>query len=419
MLTPHELELLTAHVDGELNSAQRRQVAALLERSGEARTLLTQLQRDAERLRSLSRRTVPIDLSETVLAEIGQLACQPRVVPLRRTTKFPLWRGVAAAAAVLFAVGLGSFLLNSPKGDPTIANNTQASIDKQPESGNDRDTSPLPRKTLEPLGNPNRDKAIVKVEQLPTPRPVQTTPPPNQGDILAANGHDSATKLEKVEVDLPTIARLHELHQEEHASALTDRLSKLRSARVELTSREGAKAFERLRKALEAKQVTLHVDPLTQARLKKPQQKTDVVVFLENVKPETLVELLQQVGNEDRMGDPHFEGAVVVKELARWDRKDLMDLLGIDPLVNRPSPIRKQGVDIRREFPEQTAREVVAALDGKGVPRPGSEPRHHAFVSHFPATKNRSTELTRFLELRQPVKSGTLQVLLLVIRHVS
>jgi hypothetical protein len=427
MLAPQELELLTAHVDGELSAAQRRQVESLLERSGEAREMLRGLEADADRLRRLPRLAAPVDLSAGVLEEIGRLAQRsprrPTPAPAR-TLKFPVWAGVVAAAGVLFAVGAVSFVLNWPRDDAVKGGGGLVGADADKDKGIIRG----PEKGAIAKKGPDKEdegKSVAKGtppddkgKSGPEKAPNKSTTPTAPGGVLAAGGGDEQPKLERVELDLPTIARLHELHKDEAAKALTGRLSKLRTARIELTTKDSPRAFERLRAAMQARKITPHIDPAVPARLKKTLVKSDVVVFVENVTAEDVVALLREIGAADRE-EPRFHGPVVVKELARWDNKDLTDVLGIDPIRTRPAPPQKSGVDIRRELPEQTAREVVAALDGQGVPRPGAEPAHHAYVSHLPASKPRPAELKRFLDLRQPPKPGTLQVLLLVVRHVG
>ncbi|MFO0841228.1 MAG: hypothetical protein U0797_02370 [Gemmataceae bacterium] len=427
MLAPQELELLTAHVDGELSAVQRRQVDSLLQRSGEARDTLQRLEADAARLRRLPRVSIPVDLSAGVLEEIGRLAQRPsrkaRPVPAR-TLKFPAWAGFAAAAAVLVAVGAVSFLLNSPRDDSVQGGGGLVGIGVEKDKGIIRtpDKGAVAKTGQDKEGKgksvakapPPDEKGKAGPEKVSNKSTTQAPP----GGILAAGGGDERPKLERVERDLPTVAFLHELHKEEAAKALTGRLAKLNTARIELTAKDVPRAFERLRAALQARKITPHIDPAALARLKKTLVKSDVVVFIETLTAEDVVALLREAGASDRE-EPRFHGPVVVKEIARWDHKDLTDVLGIDPIKNRPAPPQKSGVDIRRELAEQTAREVVASLDGQGVPRPGAEPAHHAYISHLPASKARPAELKRFLDLRQPPRPGTLQVLLLVVRHVG
>src|SRR5438034_245248 len=114
MLEPHYQELLTAFVDGELSARQRRFVARLLRRSGEARLLLRQLQDDARQVRTLSSRSIPVDVTGSVLATIHQRKLRPTLRPrVPPVPTFPAWTGMAAAAAVLLIVGVGSFLHSS------------------------------------------------------------------------------------------------------------------------------------------------------------------------------------------------------------------------------------------------------------------------------------------------------------------
>src|SRR5262245_16025014 len=125
MLSERDLQLLTASVDGELSPRQRRHVERLLKRSPEARAFLRQLQADSRQLIELPRVSAPPDLAGSVMAAVGRVkrrpaAARPRPVPART---FPAWTGWAAAAAVLVAVSVGSFLRYSgdPADGPSVA----------------------------------------------------------------------------------------------------------------------------------------------------------------------------------------------------------------------------------------------------------------------------------------------------------
>ena len=111
MLPDHYRELLTAYVDGELTSRQRKAVSRLLHRSDEARKLLEQLQQDAEILRRLPRLHLDRDLSSQVLLTIHQRRLHPGRHRLAAPPPaFPVWTGMAAAAAVLLVIGIGSYV---------------------------------------------------------------------------------------------------------------------------------------------------------------------------------------------------------------------------------------------------------------------------------------------------------------------
>src|SRR5262249_42955317 len=81
-----------------------------------ARALLARLQDDARRLRELPRVPAPLDLSTSVLAALAKKPRRPLPVsrPHPRPSRFPVWTGWAAAAALLPLVGLGPFLYYSP-----------------------------------------------------------------------------------------------------------------------------------------------------------------------------------------------------------------------------------------------------------------------------------------------------------------
>src|SRR5437867_3651895 len=109
MLSEQVRQLLTAYVDGELTNRQRKAVLRLLRRSPEARALLGKLRQDAERLRALPRPHLGGDFTARVLRAVHQEQSRRRRETAARAA-FPAWAGLAAAAAVLLAVGTGSFL---------------------------------------------------------------------------------------------------------------------------------------------------------------------------------------------------------------------------------------------------------------------------------------------------------------------
>lgn len=146
LLTEHFRELLTSYVDGELSARERNELIRLLQRSGEARRLLRQLQRDSKALRKLPLASPTINLSDSVLQTIHGLQLPPipstpprtegegtapvppptpnpipqprtnRVQPSKASvqpmpSRYPLWLGLVAVVVVFVVVCLGSFLM--------------------------------------------------------------------------------------------------------------------------------------------------------------------------------------------------------------------------------------------------------------------------------------------------------------------
>src|SRR4051794_20773378 len=111
MLTDHTRELLTAFLDGELGRRQRKLILRLLNRSSEARAFLQELQEGAQQLRQLPQKKLSPDFSKKVLRTIRERGLRPAPpsLPLRRGV--PAWARLALAAAILIAVGLGSYVL--------------------------------------------------------------------------------------------------------------------------------------------------------------------------------------------------------------------------------------------------------------------------------------------------------------------
>src|SRR4051794_23665934 len=113
MLAERDRELLTSYVDGELTARERRHVEQLLRRSESARRLLARLEADSRTLKAIPTPPLEIALSDLILQAIRDRGLEPSSVPRPATLPLrrplPAWVGYTAAAAVLFAVGLGAF----------------------------------------------------------------------------------------------------------------------------------------------------------------------------------------------------------------------------------------------------------------------------------------------------------------------
>jgi hypothetical protein len=126
MLSDRDCELLTAYVDGQLSTRQRKAALRLLKRSPEARQMLKELRGDSDALIRLPPRKLAPDFNVRLTRLIVERGIKPGgALPAART--IPTWLGMALAAAVLLAVGTASFLFFSSirssngQGPPVIA----------------------------------------------------------------------------------------------------------------------------------------------------------------------------------------------------------------------------------------------------------------------------------------------------------
>ncbi|MGL4555193.1 MAG: anti-sigma factor family protein [Gemmataceae bacterium] len=395
MLTPEELELLTAYVDGELSNRQRHDVTVLLQRSDEARAMHELLLSDSRELRRAPAVLAPFDFSPDVLDAI---AAQPsRRTPARPVTPYS---GYAAAAAVLLSVGVGSFLIHRPGQPPerpagtAVARKTPdparpeavAKVEPEPTPPDRVDSSPMVR--VVPVEEP---------EEPPAPAPEPREGPKPATPVLASGHREVANQLERVEFTLPRVHVFHGLDVPEQGNALREQFALGTAYRIEIPARDAGRGLERLRATLAAHRATLTYTPDAQFRVKKA-VRSDYAVYLENVAPEDLWHGLRAAGLADkaaaqkRSTDLCFEGPLVVRELCRFDRRELKDLLGIDPLEARPASAN----------PAPPAQRGASA----GV------------VLSLPALRVKPAELKKFTESRPPARPGTLQVLI-VLRNVG
>lgn len=113
MLPERLTQLLTAYIDGELSSRQRKAVTRLLRKSPEARKLLQEMQQDSIVLRGLPRKKMKQDLSQTLPGTIemrGLKLPPPPSTAAPRVTTVPVWVALIAATLLLGGIGVGSYL---------------------------------------------------------------------------------------------------------------------------------------------------------------------------------------------------------------------------------------------------------------------------------------------------------------------
>jgi len=444
MIPELDRQLLTAYLDGELSARQSRQALKLLHRSGEARDLFRQLQDNARALRRLRRIHPRPALSDSVLQLIRARQIQPRKRPVAATRRtLPAWAGYAAAAAVLVMVCGASYLFFAETLDQStnVVADGNGSMIRPKDSGPASPVPPvdvvkvLPREELvvpPRTDNPVEPSPIVKIPGNDAPLPPQPTPEAPKDPSLITAPVTEMVELKMVDIAAPLIVKLRDLDQSKTKTDLLAELNKAGGFRVEFPCRNGTKALERFMAACKANEIALHVDQVAADRMKYPHLRTSYALYLEDLTPEDLTRLLQQVTVEDKKTDPkkavesQFDRLVLVR-LTNRDRKEIADLLGNDPTAN-PDATGPLGTDLHKPVSDQTGSQIAAVLAGQGgaPPRPeGGKPaakalEHQALVIPYapqhPAAN--SAEVKRYLDIRKAARPGTLQ-LFLVLREMG
>jgi hypothetical protein len=199
---------------------------------------------------------------------------------------------------------------------------------------------------------------------------------------------------------------------------LLEELGRDSACRIELGCPDGPAAVERLRSALKAQGVRLVIDQAALDRLAR-KLRTNYVLYAENVTPDEVERVLRQVSRDEKpdpkkRGDSPLERAVL-NRLKPADHAELSKLLGVDPTRLAPArPKTPLGVDVRKSLAEQTAEQVKRALEGQPAAK-GSE-RLAILLPYNPVRPRpaSSKEVKLFLDGRQELRPGTVQVLVVL-----
>src|SRR5262245_37097277 len=239
MLAPRERELLTAAADGELTAAESSAVKRLLRQSEEARALFAQLKRDVQQLRSLPRVAPPHDIAYGVLRVITERALTPTPLPPERRRNFfalnnpAAWSGMAAAAAILLTVSVGSYLYFAASETYLARSNSKENSRLRP-SVTDEDVRILPsgsgvaasrsRPAKNEQGPGDVESGIAKLD----PPALEAGPLPREvKDPYASQPKDPSPTFEVVDnLRIPLILPLRDLDQAYPKQKLRDEMAK-------------------------------------------------------------------------------------------------------------------------------------------------------------------------------------------------
>jgi hypothetical protein len=437
MLSDRHCRLLTAYVDGELTAHERQAVVRMVRESGEARAFLQQLQEDAEQIRQLPQVQLGQDLSDPILQKIARPILGPRAPTSSPGAGVPIWFGLATAAAVLSAVGLGSYFYfaatkhaqlpemavvpRDPIQPPGVIADKRAG-----EEGQGRNPGKLPDRA------PNR--VAPKGTEEPEPLP-QSTPTPQRDSLAYPASTRDSRRDQPLEFDIhpPLSIMRADYSKEARWLELLVELRKRPTHHLDLTSRDAVAAVDRLGGALKAHGVQLLVDDEAKDHLKplfrNGKEPVEYIVYTENVTPDEALAVLKQLAAEDKKAEEKRRGSGPIAGISALtmsdnDRGALIRLIGIDP--NQPVPKRPRaaadGIDIREPISTQTGDQVARSLKGQGPPRPEpgqpilkSSDRLAILVANKRnGTRQDSRQVQRFIRQRSEPRPGTTRLLLML-----
>lgn len=206
---------------------------------------------------------------------------------------------------------------------------------------------------------------------------------------LASNTNQGTQKKEAFKVAFA------DLRAESKRATLTEELKKEKSLHLDVAVTDQAQAVMRLKEVLQQTDIGLIVEPGVQAQIAKGQG--DLLVYLENVRPEEVSEILGQLGAESKKTST-FE-SVQVAALSAEDRLTVSGLLGV-------SPTELDAVQRKSESSTPSKKKNVA-------PAKSSERQAILLASTSPNAAT-SPEVKSFLASRREHRPGTVQVLLVI-----
>jgi hypothetical protein len=399
MLPDRVSRLLTAYVDGELETPQHNVVARWLRRSAEARELLHRLEQDAASLSSLPRQSLGQDFAEQLLKIIARRQAESARPSTRAISSYlPGWTGLAAAAATLLAVGLGAyfhFTANRPRQSEPLAVNIPKAGPSVPAEETVRPQDPAPafaKSDARELLGPPAPQSEANSARSPALPPTAKTPRPAgpRQMLLARPVENRVAPLIDADEPIQPIFDFRELSQQKAPQQLQRALQKTDSHWIDLRCSDPLAGIERLCDAFRAQGIHCIIDQDAQAALKLGMGSgTPFALYCEDLTAHEVVMVLQQLSKRNRQGFDRLE----VSDMPWENGRKLSYHLGIDsdqwnvPKTRAAKPGKMDQPTVGRAF-------VIAYTPGR--PRPKSE------------------EMKRFLDSRSERPSDAIRVFLVL-----
>jgi negative regulator of sigma E activity len=355
MMTPNQLELITAAVDGELSATEYPALRDLLAKSSEARTLHAKLLADSRRLRALPQIVPPANLQAKILAAIAASpASQPSKQPLAEPAKTPVrslprrsvpsWLPIASAASVLIGIAACSFAFFNAQNPTRPVAKSQWS-DSLPASNDSVASVPSP--TAREVEHPDPN-AIAHTNVMPVPVPEPRVVPPVgiaiapeprtlTPDLIGSPLLPKLPPFERIEVRVPFLRPVADLGRDDLRDDLITELGRESAIKLDVFVRDTARGAEVFQNAARAAGITLFVDAATLDKLKKRQVQS-VVIYTESLTAPELATLFAKLSAEDAKFSPRVCDSLHATTITRSEELDLKAILGVDVgLFKRPA----------------------------------------------------------------------------------
>jgi hypothetical protein len=429
MLPAHLQELLTAAVDGELNSAERRMVEKVLRDSRAAREFHARISSDATRLRRLPVVSPSDDLARSILNVIADRALTPTPLPMPRPQRFDVaklvpWISIATAASVILMVSVSAYIFFAASQKQTAQQQAAALQKKESQAtSSPRDLAKIdapaksdrvdePKANGEPRDVAKVDPFPVEPETLPDPRVV------GPDRIVATPSFPDNVPFKVVDVALPWILLpLHDLDQAYPSKTTRDELKKSEVARIDLFCKESSRGAETALAAFKARGHQLFIDAQAAERMKK-RTKGDLVIYTESLTADEIAALLEQLGADDKRAerkkpdDGQFD-KFMLAPFHPADLAELARLLGVPGnQIKLPKPKNTNPLDPRKPLENITASQLA-----QNLPKTTSRAAEKAVVilpyspTFFPQS---SKEIKAFLDKRGERKTGAVPMMLVL-----
>ena len=438
MMTPNQLQLITAAVDGELSITEAHAFRCLLDGSLEARTLYAKLQADSSRVRTLAHVPTPAGLRARIMARV---AAQPLAVPAPAMVPFrkrlAAWAPVAVAASVLLCVTAGSFAFFRGNGADSAARHDSS---KLPTATNWANVLPADHNRTPsappPITGPESDAVahdVQPVPLIPSPRAVPNIPKavaiaplprPVTPGLVGSPLWPKLPPLDFVQVRVPFLHTVAELDRDDARQELLEELGHDPAYRFDLFVRDPARGVDVFQRAAKAVGIKVFADAATLDRLKK-RHAAAVVIYTESLTAVELTALFAQVSVQDMKFSPRVCDALHAAPVARFDELELQKILGTNPgLFKRPRAAEKPGAG--QGGPKSVSDETIDMLV-KSITAPAAKPgektavlltwqtTHPNIPRTIPAT---SKELKQFFAKRGDRKPKAIPAII-VIRHAG